>query len=207
MRVACLFWDWCLQRGITLSASHLPGLNNVIADQESREIQTSAEWMLHKELFLGVNRSLGPFNIDLFASRLNHQLSKYISWKPDPGAMSNDAFQTSWKNLEGYAFPPFALIGRCLQKIKMEQSTIVLIAPAWQNQPWFPVLLEILIEFPLLLPWRKDMLTDPGDQLHPLVVQKRLRLATWKISSNSILQQEFQSKLQKCLSQDGANGP
>ena len=56
------------QRGITLSASHLPGLDNVIADQESREIQTSAEWMLHKELFLTVNRSLGPCSTDLFAS-------------------------------------------------------------------------------------------------------------------------------------------
>ena len=34
MRVACSLWDWCLQRGITLSASHLPGVNNLIADQD-----------------------------------------------------------------------------------------------------------------------------------------------------------------------------
>ena len=97
-----------------------------------------------------------------FASQLNHQLSSYISWRPDLGVMSTNTFQSSWINLEGYAFPPFALIGRCLQKIKVEKSTVVLIAPTWQNQPWFPVLLEMLIEPLILLPWRKDMLTDPG---------------------------------------------
>jgi len=59
---------------------------------------------------------------------------------------------------------------------------------------------------PLLLPWRKDVLTGPGDQLHLLVVQRWLRLAAWKISGNSTLQLEFQIKLQSCLSQDGARG-
>ena len=138
MRVACSLWDWCLQRGITLSASHLPGVNNLIADQESREVRTSAEWRLDKDLFLRVCNILGPCNVDLFASRLNYQLPQYISWRPDPGAMSTDAFQSNWTNLKGYAFPPFALIGRCLQKIRVEQSTVVLIAPTWQNQIWYP---------------------------------------------------------------------
>jgi len=199
MRVACSLWDWCLQRGITLSASHLPDLDNVIADQKSRDTDVSRVDAPQGTLLRG-QKVLGTFQhtvVDLFASRLNHQLSKYMSWKPDPGAMSNDAFKTSWKKLEGYAFP----LDR--KMFRMEQSTTVLIAPAWQNHPWFPVL---LIEFPLLLPWCKDVLTDPGDQLHPLVVQKHLRLAAWKISSNSMLQQEFQSKLQNCLSQDGAMG-
>ena len=29
---ACQLWQWCLQRGITLSAEHLPGSSNIIAD-------------------------------------------------------------------------------------------------------------------------------------------------------------------------------
>ena len=29
---ACQLWQWCLQRGITLSAKHLPGSSNIIAD-------------------------------------------------------------------------------------------------------------------------------------------------------------------------------
>ena len=204
MRVPCSLWDWCLQRGITLSASHLPGVNNPIADQESREVRTSAEWRLHKGLFLRVCNILGPCDVDLFTSRLNYQLPQYISWKPDPGVMSTDAFQSNWTNLKGYTFPPFVLIGRCLQKIRVEQSTVVLIAPTWQNQIWYPVLLEMLIEVPILLPWCKDMLTNPENQPHPLVTQNRLRLAAWKISGDSTLQQEFRTKLQNSSLQDGA---
>ena len=40
--------------------------------------------------------------VDLFASRINHQLTAFVSWRPKPGAMACDAF-----NLKGYLFPPF----------------------------------------------------------------------------------------------------
>ena len=52
-----------------------------------------------------------------------NQLDNYISWRPDPGAMLTDAFQTNWKELKGYAFLPFFLINRCLQKVRKEEST------------------------------------------------------------------------------------
>jgi len=207
MRVTCEMWDWCLQKGITLSGSHLPGISNQTADWESREVQTSAEWKLNAISFCKICTYLGPCRTDLFATRLNAQLDNYISWRPDPGAMLTDAFQTSWKELEGYAFPPFALIGRCLQKVRTEQSTIVLVAPVWQNQVWFPMLLDLAVEFPLLLAHSNDLLLDPKDQPHPLVRTNRLRLAAWKISGNNTQQQVFQKKLQPCYLQDGAQAP
>jgi len=166
-------------------------------------VLTSAEWKLHEEIFHRVCYCLGPCRVDLFATRLNHQLDNYISWRPGPGAIGTDALQVNWRDLEGYAFPPFALIGRCLQKVRVEQSTIVLIAPIWRNQPWYPSLLDLIVEFPLLLPQRKDMLKDPKGQLHPLLCQNKLRLAAWKVSSNSTQQLEFRTRLQNCRSQDG----
>ena len=45
--VATQLWTWCLERGITLSAEHLPS-DNCIADIESRTIQSSAEWQLSR---------------------------------------------------------------------------------------------------------------------------------------------------------------
>ena len=149
----------------------------------------------------------GPMQNRLVATRLNAQLDNYISWNPDPGAMLTDAFQTSWKELEGYAFLPFPLIGRCLQKVRAEQSTIVLVAPVWRNQVWFPMLLDLAVELHLLLAHRSDLLLDSKDQPHPLVCTNRLRLAAWKISSNNTQQQEFQKKLQPCYLQDGAQAP
>ena len=42
----------------------------------------------------------GPLqNRPLIATWLNNQLDRYISWRPDPGAILTDAFQTSWKEL------------------------------------------------------------------------------------------------------------
>lgn len=51
------------------------------------------------------------------------------SWKPDLFAMAMDAFQLSWKGQQGYAFPPFTLIGRCTRKV-WGQSTIALVTPS-----------------------------------------------------------------------------
>ena len=53
---ACNLWCWCLERNIHLSAEYLPGRENSTADQESRELESSAEWMLHKE----VSADTGP---------------------------------------------------------------------------------------------------------------------------------------------------
>ena len=44
---ACQLWQWCLHRGITLSAEHLPGTSNCTADRESHTYHSSAEWKLH----------------------------------------------------------------------------------------------------------------------------------------------------------------
>ena len=83
--------------------------------------------------------------MDLFATRLNNQLGRYVSWRPDPFAVATDAFAISWQGEVGYAFPPFALIGKCLQKVRQEKCTVVLVTPVWDAQPWYPVLLDLLI--------------------------------------------------------------
>ena len=100
---ACHLWHWCLEKEILLSAQHLPGVANTMADQESRQIEASTEWMLHREVFHWIQQTLGRCQTDLFATRLNHQLDSYISWRPDPFAQETDAFRLDWEGLNGYA--------------------------------------------------------------------------------------------------------
>jgi len=88
--------------------------------------QTSAEWKLDKRIFQNMCQMLRSCQVDLFASHLNNQLDQYVSWRPDLFAIANDALQISWIPLEGYAFPPFALVGWCLQMIKTERCTVPL---------------------------------------------------------------------------------
>ena len=44
-------WEWCSNRGIWLSACHIPGVKNVEADTESRKFSDSTEWSLDSEVF------------------------------------------------------------------------------------------------------------------------------------------------------------
>ena len=90
--------------------------------------------------------------MDLFATRLNAKCDQYISWHPDPGALATDAFSFSWSDCFYYAFSPFSLIPRVLAKVRQDQACILLIAPVWTTQVWFPTVLSLLLERPLLLP-------------------------------------------------------
>lgn len=37
-----------------------------------------------------------------------------------------------------YAFPPIPLIHRVLRKIRDKKTRIIMIAPAWPRQTWYP---------------------------------------------------------------------
>ena len=79
-------------------------------------------------------------SVDLFASRMNKQLDCYVSLRPDPEAFAVDAFSFPRRGFEFYAFSPFSLIPKVLQKGQQDNSSGVLIVPLWRAQVWWPVL-------------------------------------------------------------------
>ena len=83
--------------------------------------------------------------MDLFASRLTHQLSAYFSWRPDPQASATDAFLQDWSGKICYANP---LMLEVLSEVSHQQADVIIVAPVWKGQPWFPVLLSLLFDFP-----------------------------------------------------------
>ena len=118
-------WLWCLERNIWLTAVHIPGVDNIEADQQSRLSNTSTEWSLNKHVFQDAICKLGVTpDIDLFASRINYQLKPYVSFHPDPGAIAVNAFHMSWKQFQAYIFPPFCLISRIL--LPKKKTTLIL---------------------------------------------------------------------------------
>ena len=62
-----------------LSAVYVPGEENQIADKKSRVFQDSLEWMLHPAVFQALQKEVGCFSIDLFATRVNHQVPAFVS--------------------------------------------------------------------------------------------------------------------------------
>ena len=155
-------------------------------------------------VFAKLNQLWGPQGVDLFASRLSTQLLRFYSWRPDPQAEAVDAFFQDWSSVKGYAFPPFALIGRCLKTILDQQvSFLVLVAPVSQARPWYPLLLEMCVAPPVLLPQYPGLVTRLRE-VHPL---SNLQLAGWLLSSNLTLRREFQKGLKTSWLQPGGRGP
>ena len=114
-------WNWCVSRNIYIQAEHLPGVANYLADRESRMCVDSSDWRIHPNL---IKKFLQDRDIDLFATRLTHQLPRYVSWHPDPHTFATDAFTLNWGILKGYAYPPpFNLVQRTLIKVQQDNGT------------------------------------------------------------------------------------
>ncbi|XP_046605016.1 uncharacterized protein LOC124297748 [Neodiprion virginianus] len=130
-------WDWCENKNIWVFASYISSKMNVEADVESRRLEPETEFELKNTTFRTIVEKFGMPEIDLFASRKNAKCKKYISWRRDPGSVAVDAFTVPW-NQYFYAFPPFSLILRTLQKIECEEAQGIVVVPEWPAQPWYP---------------------------------------------------------------------
>ena len=145
-------WEYCLDREAWISCQHIPGVENE-ADLPSRKFHDDIEWQIDNKTFQIICDIWGTPSIDLFASRTNHKVNTYCSWKKDPEATFIDAFSLNWERFDlDYLFPPFSLIAGCLQKLQQEQAEAIMIVPLWPQQMWFPFLLQCLIDNPRILP-------------------------------------------------------
>ena len=160
-------WSYLLHNKIDLNVEYIPSKLNVEADWESRNWKDSSEWKLNPQIFHKICSFWGRPDMDLFASRVSHQISAYMSWKPDPDSSGTDALFQDWTGLFPYAFPPFCLIGRVLKKALKHKLEMIIITPIWVTQAWYPLLLEMAIQEPLILPNETHILRDPHGRCHP----------------------------------------
>ena len=164
-------WQKAYEQDCWLSINFIRGVDNWRSDLASRIFNARTEWTLPMSIFGKIAQRFGWPSIDLFASRINHRVNRYVSWTPDPFCVEVDAFYYQWSDEFPYLYPPFNLWNRCVAKIQQDavQKAIILF-PLWPNQPWFPQILELLIshiytipkEPRIFLPWR-----DQDDQPEP----------------------------------------
>ena len=76
--IARSIWQFALERNNFLSSAYMPRKQNTLADSKSRVFNDRTEWMLNPEGFQKLFQFWGPFEIDLFASRLNKQIDNYV---------------------------------------------------------------------------------------------------------------------------------
>ena len=170
--------------GVILAPQFILGRHNVMADALSRPNQVlGSEWSLKIEVFQEL-RKRWPVSIDLFATSLNHRCSLYFSPFHDPSAVATDALLQDWNGWLAYAFPPWALIPAVLKKLRSSSGVLLtLIAPYWPQRPWFPELLDLVVDGPVALPLSRDLLRQPHFHRFHLGVS-RLSLHAWRLSSD-----------------------
>jgi hypothetical protein len=109
---------------ISLRCLHIPGKENILADELSCRPLDRNDWKLNPQIFdMICARWKARPTLDLFATRLNYQVKAYFSRYPDPYAKGTDAFSQSWaptssRLMKGidltllWANPLWTLIGR-----------------------------------------------------------------------------------------------
>ena len=196
-------WDWALRTKTTIFSTFIAGKVNERADRLSRVQRDRSDWMLNKKLFLRLDQKWGPFTMDMFATRLNTQLPRFCSWLPDPAATAVDAFLQDLRKERAYANPPFNLIAKFLSQLKRQRAMCVLIVPAWPSQPWWPLLGEMLIESPILLPARNDLFL-PGHLGNEMPMGRpRWPAIAVRVSGAHSATKAFQNKWRKTSSANG----
>ena len=172
-------WEFCISHNIPwLTAAHIPGSSNVIADGKS---DGNSEML---------TRALKTLNfqpeIDLFASRLNKRLPVFCSFRPDPEASFINAFTISWAYKKLYCFPPFSCILQVLQKIIQDQATCMVVVPDWPSQAWYPLLTSLLILLPVKLYPSKNLLRLPATPATVYPLHKNMSLLICLLSSDNL---------------------
>ena len=180
--------DW----HIFLLVKHIPGDRNALADLLSRKDKVvHTAWTLVQSVVDTIFNIWDNPNVDLFATRLINRLPVFVSPMADPLAVDVDAMSITWRGMFAYAFPPFVMLGRVIDKILHDHPCdLILIAPKWPNQSWYARLLALVIDFPLALPLRKDLLSQPHyHQRHQSL--QAVCLHAWRLSSDPCKRKDF----------------
>ena len=98
-------WELFAKKRSYKERKHHPSGSAPSAQQTTPRAETSS----------GVSR---PGTSSSSSSRLNAKLPLYCSLVPDPQAVFEDAFRHPWDDLDLYAFPPFALVGRVIAHVQ-----------------------------------------------------------------------------------------
>ena len=89
----------------------------------------------------------------------NHAFSLLLAYSSlfhDPNTLRTEVLLQPWNGWQAYAFPPYALLSAILLK-----APLVLWGP---QSPWFPELLDLVVDDSVALPLDRDLLNQPQVQ-------------------------------------------
>ena len=184
--LALKIWKLLIDNNIHCKAFHISGVDNVCADDLSRN-NYHLEFQISHVAFNQVTNLIPfPLNVDLFASRHSRKISKFVSRFYDELAWKTDAFSFRWPG-NVYIFPPINLIPKVLIKFKSDNvDNSLLITPAWHTLSSLPSIIELLCAHPIFIP------SSLIEGVFP--TRRPFNLVAWPISSLLASRKDFQTR-------------
>jgi len=87
-----------------------------MADSLSGVQSQPNQWSLHQQVFK-ILSLFSPRGTGSVYHPLHHQLPRFVSPFPDPWATAIDGLSLDWTDLDLYAFPPFPIMPKVLQRL------------------------------------------------------------------------------------------
>lgn len=173
-------------RKIRLEVSYIPGKQNIQADRASRVFPSGKDdYTLNQRTFEELNQKFGPLTLDLFANADNKKVRNFVD-------LERNAFQQKWPEKGAYAFSPWILIHRIINKVQRDQvKQITVVTPDWPRQPWYNTLRAMAMAAPIRIPHQE---ISHGRESR--LAFKRIDHLAWNISSIICAKGRFQKRRQ-----------
>ena len=176
--IAKSIWAFAYQHNFSITCRHLAGVENTTADYLSRS-PDKHNWSLHPDFFALIDSLYGKHTIDRFATLNNTQLERFNSRYLTPGTEAVDAMSQNWSEENNYINPPWVMLPQIIEKIIADRAYATVIAPIFNNQPWFHALRAISTRPPLLLPRDRNAI----QYTHSVEPNRNLgwKIAVWRV--------------------------
>ena len=136
------------ERGILWEPVRVSSEENIIADAASRFRQVP-DWSLSEVVAQKIFLRWGTPDVDLMATDRSRKVPLfYCRMDVEAWGLDSLAQDVDWSQFSlPYCFPPFPLLQQVLAKCRRQEvRRLVLVAPWWQGKPFFPTLLDMIIE-------------------------------------------------------------
>jgi hypothetical protein len=190
-----------LGKGSWITAQHIPGSSNEVADAASRCFNNNLECpfqVVVKPRYLQASDQTVLPTISGPICLTNQPSSATICLSPSRSRSNSDGcLSQRLEQVEKLDIPTGNLATKDTQQDQCGPSNSPNSSPHWPGQPWFPQLLEMLVDYPRLLPQRPHLisLSFGPEKEHPL--QHKLHLTVWPVSASAIAQRDFKQRLQE----------
>ena len=113
-----------------ITTTQISDIMNIEADAESRSSEIRSEWKLNESYIQSIlnHLKISP-SVDLLASRINTQLTRFFSYRPDPNAEVIKTSTVNWRTIDFCCFSPVCFIGKVIQKIISDKTSVILSVP------------------------------------------------------------------------------